>query len=110
MRRYWGPEVTVKHLPILYIKKGCPWCIEALAFFSRHGIELEVRDVNADEAARRRMVEISGQTRTPTLEFGDLVVADFSVDEFLAKLDQAPEVKKELGLAQTRTDPPVPTS
>jgi len=100
----------VKHLPILYIKKGCPWCIDALAFFSRHSVALDVRDVNADEAARRRLVEISAQTKTPTLEYGDFVVADFSVDEFLAKLELAPQIKQELGLATTRTEPPVPTS
>jgi glutaredoxin len=88
----------MKHPPILYIKKGCPWCSEALAFFSQRGVALDVRDVNASEAAMRRMVEISGQTKTPTFEYGAFVVADFSVKEFLDQLEQAPEVKKELGL------------
>lgn len=83
--------------PILYIKRGCPWCREAMAFFSQHGVELEVRDVNASKAAMSRMLEISGQTLTPTFEYGEFVVADFSVNEFLDELEQQPEVKKALG-------------
>jgi glutaredoxin len=84
-------------LPILYIKRGCPWCREALSFFSQHGVEVEVRDVLAKRADLQRMIEISGQTLTPTFEYGDFIVADFSVDEFLDEIEQAPEVKKQLG-------------
>ena len=45
----------------------------------------------------QRMIEISGQTMTPTLEYGEFVVADFSVQELLDELEQVPEIKKELG-------------
>jgi hypothetical protein len=45
------------------------------------------------------MVTISGQTLAPTFEYDDFVVADFSVDEFLAELNDFPEVRKKLGLA-----------
>lgn len=85
-------------LPILYIKRGCPWCREAMAYFSQHGVELDVRDVNLDRAALQRMIEISGQSLTPTFEYGDFVVADFGVDEFLDELEQVPEIKRALGL------------
>ncbi len=88
----------MKHKPILYIKPGCPWCREAMAFFSQHGVELDVRDVTASKASMLRMVEISGQALTPTFEYGDFVVADFSVNELLDELEQVPEIKKELGL------------
>lgn len=84
--------------PILYIKRGCPWCREALSFFSQHGVELDIRDVNASRANLERMIEVSGQTMTPTFEAGDFVVADFSIDELLDELEQVPELKKELGL------------
>jgi glutaredoxin len=84
--------------PILYIKPGCPWCLDALDFFSQSGIELDVQDVKANPAAMQRMVEISGQKLTPTLEYGDFIVADFSVNELLDKLNQAPAVRRELGL------------
>jgi len=87
-----------RQLPILYVKRGCPWCREALSFFSQHGVELDVRDVSQSEASLHRMIEVSGQTLTPTFEFEEFVVADFSVDEFLDELEQVPEVKKQLGL------------
>lgn len=83
--------------PILYVKSGCPWCREALSFFSQHGVEVDVRDVLASAASMQRMVEISGQSLTPTFEYGDFVVADFSVDEFLDEIEQVPEIKKKLG-------------
>ncbi len=88
----------MNHKPILYIKPGCPWCRDALAFFSQHGVELDVRDVTASKASLHRMIEISGQSLTPTFEYGDFVVADFSVNEFTDELEQVPEIKKELGL------------
>jgi len=83
--------------PIIYIKPGCPWCREALSFFSQHGVQVEVRDVLASPANMQRMVEISGQSLTPTFEYGEFVVADFSVDEFLDELEQVPEIKRQLG-------------
>lgn len=86
-------------LPILYVKSGCPWCRAALQFFNDHGIAVRVKDVLEDKEAMRRMFEISGQSKTPTFEFGEFVVADFSVDEFLAELDDFPEVRRTLGLA-----------
>lgn len=88
-----------KPKPILYVKSGCPWCEEALIFFESHGIDLEIHDVRRDQAAMKRMIAISGQTLTPTFEYEDFVVADFSVDEFRAELEQVPEVQIALGLA-----------
>lgn len=85
-------------LPILYIKRGCPWCREAMAFFSQHGVELDVRDVNLSAANMSQMIEASGQSLTPTFVRGEFVVADFSVQEFIDALEQVPEVKRELGL------------
>ncbi len=88
----------MKSRPILYIKRDCPWCREAMAFFSQHGIELDVRDVHASEANLHRLIEISGNSLTPTFEYGEFVVADFSVNEFLDELEQVPDLKRELGL------------
>jgi len=87
-----------KEKPILYIKRGCPWCREALSFFSQHGIDIEVRDVNLIAQNMQRMVEISGQTLTPTLEYGEFVVADFSIDELHDELEHVPAIKSEWGL------------
>lgn len=88
----------MKSKPILYIKSGCPWCQDALGFFSKNNVSVEVRDVLRDGEAMKRMKEISGQSLTPTFEYGDFMVADFSVDEFVAALEKAPTVKEELGV------------
>lgn len=69
-----------------------------MSFFSQHGVEVDVRDVNASSANMHRMIEVSGQSLTPTFEFDDFVVADFAVNEFLDELEQTPEIKRELGL------------
>lgn len=88
----------MRKLPILYIKPGCPWCGEALAFFGQHGVEVDVKDVTSNKGALQRMIEISSQALTPTFEYNDFVVADFSTDEFIAELEQRPDIKTELGL------------
>ncbi len=84
--------------PILYIKSGCPWCREALSFFNEHGVDLDVRDVNRNQKDMDAMVSISGQTKTPTFEYDDFIVADFDVDEFLAELNEFPEIRQKLGI------------
>ncbi len=84
--------------PILYVKRGCPWCQDALAFFSRKGVEVEIRDVSASPAHMQRLIEVSGQSLCPTLEYGEFIVPDFSVNELLDELDQVPDIKRDLGL------------
>lgn len=85
--------------PILYIKPGCPWCREAVAYFQHHGVDYDVRDITRSSADYQRMIGISGQTLTPTLEYGEFIVADFSVDELIDALNEYPEVRSEFGLA-----------
>ncbi|MEM9226625.1 MAG: glutaredoxin domain-containing protein [Verrucomicrobiota bacterium] len=94
----------MSQLPILYIKRGCPWCREAQAYFQQHGVELDVRDVNLSAQNMQRMVEVSGQTLTPTFEYGDCIIADFSVDEFIDQIAEYPEVRRELGIADHLED------
>lgn len=84
--------------PILYVEANCPCCREALAFFSSQGVDLEIRDVSANETDMNAMVSISGQTKTPTFEYEDFVVADFTVDEFFAELSEFPEIVQRLGI------------
>ena len=94
----------MKPTPILYIKSGCPWCREALTFFSEQGIEVDIQDVNESASAYQRMIAVSDQTKTPTFEFDDFVVADFDVAEFLEELDQRPDIKEALGLTMVDED------
>ncbi|PXA03851.1 NrdH-redoxin [Coraliomargarita sinensis] len=91
--------MSKERLPVLYIKSGCPWCREALSFFNSNGVDLDVRDVTENAKDMDAMVSISGQTKTPTFEYDDFVVADFSVDEFLAELNEFPEVRQKLGIS-----------
>lgn len=84
--------------PILYIKPGCPWCTEALDYFRGKGVALELRDVIADPAAWRELVEASGQTKCPTFRHGAEVKADFGVDEFVAWARGKPALCAAIGL------------
>lgn len=84
--------------PILYIKRGCPFCRQASAFFSTHGVPVEIRDVSRSYADMKRLVESSGQGSVPTFVYGDFVVSDFSVDELLDELAERPDIRMRLGL------------
>ncbi|MES2695283.1 MAG: glutaredoxin, partial [Verrucomicrobiota bacterium] len=42
--------MTAEELPILYVKKGCPWCDEAVQFLDGHGVSYRLVEVSADQA------------------------------------------------------------
>ena len=70
-----------KHpLPKLYIKAGCPWCEEAIAWLDAKHVAYQLIEVRSDKAAFDEMVALSGQTKTPTMQTADKrVLADFDV-------------------------------
>ncbi len=73
----------------VYIKPSCPWCIDALAWLRAKNYQFEHINVLSDSSAYDRMIQISGQALTPTLELpeGD-VLPDFDtgqLEEFLAE-------------------------
>ena len=84
--------------PKLYVKEGCPWCIDALAYFKTKSMELEIIDVRNDPSRMPELIEISGQSKTPTLQNGEFIVADFDLDEFEEAMSKNPEEAKKLGL------------
>ncbi len=84
--------------PKLYVKEGCPWCIDALAYFKTKSMELEIIDVRNDPSRMPELIEISGQSKTPTLQNGDFIVADFDIDEFEEAMSKNPEEAKRLWL------------
>ena len=65
----------------LFIKRGCPWCDMAEEWLQARGYRYELIDVRADAAAMDEMVRLSSQRRAPTMQAGDLVLADFGPDE-----------------------------
>lgn len=82
--------------PTLYVKQGCPWCVDALAYFNAKGIDLEVIDVREEPKRMNELIEVSGQSMTPTFKHGDFLVADFDLEEFETALAQNLEAKNNL--------------
>jgi len=72
------PELKV------YIKPGCPWCVDAIAYLKKDGFSFQAIDVIANPAMYQKMRELSGQSCAPTLTYGDLMLADFGVEEMQA--------------------------
>ena len=72
-----------KITPILYVKTGCPWCEEVLEYFDSRRLPYEKVIVSGDPAAMKVMVDLSGQSKAPTMDWDGEVLADFGVDELV---------------------------
>jgi glutaredoxin len=70
-------------MPKLYVKTGCPWCEEAIDFLDKKEISYEKIVVSNNASAMKEMIDLSGQSKAPTLDWEDDVLADFGVDELL---------------------------
>jgi len=75
-------------LPVLYLKPGCPWCDEVVDFLDRRKIQVRKVVVSGNRDAMREMVDLSGQSKAPTMNWNGEVLADFGVDELLPFLKQ----------------------
>lgn len=78
--------------PILYVKTGCGWCEEVIEYLDSRQLPYRKVVVSRDRAAFQKMVELSGQTKAPTMDWDGEVLADFGVDELV-------EFLKEKGLS-----------
>jgi len=67
--------------PFLYVKSGCPWCEEAEDYLREQGIAYGHVDVLADPAAFDEMKRLSGQTKAPTMRWGNEILSDFGAEE-----------------------------
>ncbi|MEO8045511.1 MAG: glutaredoxin family protein [Spartobacteria bacterium] len=67
--------------PILYVKRGCPYCAAATKYLDQQQIAYEAVEVRGDPAQMEKLQEISGQTKTPTMIWNGDVLADFGTDE-----------------------------
>ena len=72
----------------VYIKPGCPWCVEVINYLKKGEYLFEEIDVIADRDAFLEMQDISGQTSAPTMTVGDLLLADFGVEELVPFLEE----------------------
>lgn len=75
-------------VPILYIKPGCPWCDEVVDYFEKKKIAYRAQVVSGNPAAMKEMVDLSGQTKAPTMDWDGEVLADFGVDELIPFLKE----------------------
>lgn len=51
----------------LYIMPTCPYCHKVLQFMEAHDIDLPLRDITREPAARERLVEVGGKAQVPCL-------------------------------------------
>ena len=69
----------------LYVKVWCPWCVSAREWLDSRGYKYELIDVEANRADYDRMIQLSGQSKTPTLVLANgTVLPDFGPDELAA--------------------------
>ena len=69
--------------PTLYIKTGCPWCEEVLDYLDDQNIDYDKVVVSDDPEAMDEMVELSGQSKAPTMDWDGDILADIGDDELV---------------------------
>ena len=69
--------------PILYVKTACPWCDEVIEYLDNKRIAYQKIVVSGNRAAMQEMVDLSGQSKAPTMDWHGDVLADFGVDELI---------------------------
>ena len=74
-------------LPILYIKPGCPWCEDVVAYLKKHEIDVETVIVSGNPEKMQEMIDLSGQSKAPTMNWHGEVLADFGVEELVPFLE-----------------------
>jgi mycoredoxin len=82
--------VSEKPVPIVYCRSWCGDCHRALAWLDAEGYDYVVLDIDEDEAARARCVELAGNVVTPTFEIGDTCVVNFEPEALRGVLGEPP--------------------
>ncbi len=65
----------------IYSTQTCPYCEMAKEYLAEQGIKYENYDVAGDEAARKEMVEKSGQMGVPVLDIDGTIIVGFNKPE-----------------------------
>lgn len=74
--------------PIVYVKRGCPYCKTAKDHLDQNQVAYREVEVRSNPAEMKKLEEVSGQTKTPTMVWNGDVLANFGVEElepFLAQ-------------------------
>ncbi|HEX3818470.1 MAG TPA: glutaredoxin family protein [Chthoniobacterales bacterium] len=74
--------------PILYVKRGCPYCKAAKDYLDQKEIAYQEIEVRSDPAQMKKLQEISGQSKTPTLVWDGDVLANFGTEELKSFLEK----------------------
>ena len=69
--------------PTLYVKTGCPWCEEVIDYLGAKSIPFTKVTVSGDREAMQQMIDLSGQSKAPSMDWDGEVLADFGVDELI---------------------------
>ncbi|MBA2433803.1 MAG: glutaredoxin family protein [Chthoniobacterales bacterium] len=67
--------------PTLYVKRGCPYCKAATKYLDQQQVSYETVEVRGDPDEMRKLEEVSGQTKTPTMVWDGDVLSDFGTEE-----------------------------
>jgi glutaredoxin 3 len=67
--------------PTLYVKTGCPYCQAATNYLDQHKIAYDQVEVRGSDSGMKKLQELSGQTKTPTMNWGGEILADFGTDQ-----------------------------
>ena len=73
---------------ILYYKPTCPFCRRVTAVIDRLGLEVEMKDISADEAVAAELEEKGGHRRVPYLVDTDKDVAMYESDDIVTHLQK----------------------
>jgi glutaredoxin len=75
---------------VVYCRSWCGDCHRALRWLDEQGYVYEVIDIDDDEVARARCVELAGKVVTPTFEIGDACVVNFDPARLRDALGEPP--------------------
>ena len=75
---------------VVYCRSWCGDCHRALRWLDDQGYDYDVVDIDEDEVARARCVELAGKVVTPTFEIGDTCVVNFDPDRLRDVLGAPP--------------------
>jgi len=72
----------------LYKKSGCPWAAAVIGFLNELNLPFGIRNVTTQPAYADELRKLSGKCISPSLEIDGHVLADASVEEVAAVLEE----------------------
>jgi glutaredoxin len=75
---------------IVYCRSWCGDCHRALRWLDEQGYQYTMLDIEEDDTALARCVELAGKVVTPTFEIGDMCVVNFDPASLREVLGEPP--------------------